>query len=105
MQKLLVAILESLAQLNPVLTAIFAVVTFFVGLFNFGNEMWGAMVSRVAQLTLPDAMAVVVLDGFGFVDWCFPLSELFTFITAWAATFVLCVVIRIIKSFIPLIGA
>jgi hypothetical protein len=105
MVKILTAILDSFKVLNPTVTAALALCTFLAGAFNFGNEMWSAVIAKVATLTLSEPMAVTVLTGFGFVDYCFPLNELFTFITVWGATFLICAAIRMLKSWIPLIGA
>jgi hypothetical protein len=105
MIKFLKFILDSLRELNPVVTGLLGAISLGIGVFNFMNELWGHLVAKLATLTLPTPLAATVISGFGFVDWCFPFSELCTFITAWAAVFLICTAVRMIKSWIPFIGA
>ena len=104
MTKILFAILQSLSLLNPFVTLGGAVLTLVLGLFNFFNSMWAELLGRLSAVTLPTGTAASVMQGFDFVNYVFPLSELFTFCSAFMAFYVLCAAIRIVKSFVPSIA-
>lgn len=104
MTKTLAAILESLKLMNPLVTISGGVFTFALALFNFFNAMWNEMLGKLAAVTLPPATAATVMQGFDFVNYVFPLSELFTFCSAFMALYLICAAVRIVKSFVPTIS-
>jgi len=104
MIKGVLAILESLRLLNPFVTLGGGVFTFALALFNFFNAMWAQLIARLASVTMPADTGATVLSGFEFINYVFPLSELFTFCTAFMALYVICAAIRMVKAFIPTIS-
>jgi hypothetical protein len=104
MTKILFAVLESLRELNPVVTLLSAGLTFVVALFNFFNSMWAELVAKLAYLVLPNYTAGLVVEGLSFLNYFFPLEEFFSFFSVYLGLFVVCAAIRIVKSFIPTIS-
>jgi len=101
MTKYLSALLTGFVQLNPLVTAGLALGTFLLAVVNFTNEMWGTLVAKMATLVLPAGIAGPVLSGLSFINYFFPVEELFTFVSAYVAVYGLCALIRVVKSFIP----
>jgi len=102
--KTLAAILQSFVAMNPVLSVGGLAFTFAVGMFRFFNALWGQLLLRLVNVTLPPATAASVMSGFEFLNYVFPVSELFTFCTSFMTLYLVCAAIRMIKSFIPTIS-
>ena len=101
MNKLLTAVLESLLKLNPTVTVVLAVCTFLTTLAMFLSEMYATVKAKLLLLILPDAVEGQIIGVFNFFDYCLPVSELFGFVALWLGVSGLCVLIRIVKSWIP----
>jgi len=104
MIKYLSAILVGMAELNPLVTAGLALGTFLLAVINFTNDMWSQLIAKMATIAMPGAIAAPVLEGLGFINYFFPVVELFTFVTAYCAVYGVCALVRIIKSFIPTVA-
>lgn len=104
MTKVLSFILSAIASLNPTVSIILTGGTLLVGMLKFVNTMWGVLMAKMVAITMPPTVALTAMSGLGFVDYVFPLHELFTFVVAYCAFYAACAVIRMIKSFIPTIA-
>jgi hypothetical protein len=104
MTKILTAILESIKLTNPLVTLAGAVLTGALAIFNFFNTIWGQLLAKLTAVTLPTAGAASVMSGFEFVNYVFPLTELFTFCSAFMTLYLICAAVRMIKSFLPTIS-
>jgi len=102
--KILSAILESIRGLNPLTTLAASALTLVITVFNFFNVLWAELLTKLAALALPPATAVSVMQGFSFINYVFPVTELFTFCSAFMVLYLVCAAIRIVKAFLPTIS-
>ncbi|HWA88112.1 MAG TPA: hypothetical protein VG710_17920 [Opitutus sp.] len=104
MLKILSALLQSVRELNPVVTLMSSGFTFAVAMIGFFNALWTALLARIATVSVGPISGSLVVDGLAFMNYFFPVQELFVYMTAYASLYVVCSAIRIIKSFIPTIS-
>jgi hypothetical protein len=104
MLKIITAIWESFAALNPVVTLLSGGLTLALALFNFFNSLWSSMMAKIATMVLPASTAGSIMDGLAFVNYFFPLTEFFGFLSVYLSLWLTMAGVRIIKSFVPTIS-
>lgn len=87
---------------NPA-SAGFALIALVVPMFTVGLAMWDGLFARIDQIAVAST-GQMEFRPFGFANHVLPLAEFCTALLGWAALYVLCNTIRIIKSFIPTVA-
>lgn len=87
--------------LGVVLGPLAAVVTM---IFGYMTVLWNEMFARIDALILQASVGPLDFSPLSFLNYIFPIDDVLTCLTAYAALRVLCAAIRIIKSFIPTIS-
>lgn len=90
--------------MNPAVAALLFVCSFLMSVFEYVNSMWSELLAKMAGLVLSPPTAALAIDGMAWFNYAFPLTEFFTFATAFAAAVATAAGIRIIKSFIPTVA-
>ena len=104
MKSWLGAIWKMVTTLNPAVALTSSVFTVAWAFMSLAFDLWDIVVIKVAQLVLPPSAVVTMTGALSFINYIFPLQELFVFVMAYLPLLTACAAIRIIKSFIPTIS-
>jgi hypothetical protein len=102
--KILNAIFNLIASANPSVRSLIWFAALIVAFLDYMTEMWGEMFSRIDALLLQSLPESVDFQPLGVINYIFPLDTFFTTMAALFALYAVCVLVRIIKSVIPLIS-
>lgn len=87
---------------NPV-SGGFALLTLAFTIFSNAKALWVDMFTKMDQIAA-GSIGSVDFQPLGFANYLLPLDELLTHLVGWAGVWVLCNIVRIIKSFIPTVS-
>jgi len=107
MKTILTAMFNFLLAMNPFLTSAGVLLVTLLGGFRWLNAQYTTLISRLDALIMPSGVsgASIDLQPLGFINTFVPLSEAIAFFTAWVALLLICVGIRIVKSFVPTVAS
>lgn len=104
MKVLLSALYNLCKSMSPVTRAALGAGTVFLSLNSYFNELWSALFSKIDAIVVPPMGGNPGVQALGFVNYCFPLDTLCTYLAAYMTLRSAMVAIRIIKSFVPSIA-
>lgn len=104
MKTLLSAIFALFTSLNPAFAVVAVTACSFLVGFQWLNSQWTVLLNKLDLLVAPSALGVLNVQPLGFLNTFAPITETLTMFTLWLAVLFTCIIIRVIKSFIPTVA-
>lgn len=104
MLSLLKKIVEWFAKLNPLLLTAATGTGVVISVWEFGKLMWADLFARIDALVVPSTSGTADFSPLGLANYVFPLDTMLTYLGLLMGLKVVCVAIRIIKSFVPTVS-
>ena len=104
MLTILVKIYEWMGKYNPMVATILTGIGVGMAVWNFFKSLWVELFARGDALAVASMPSGVDFSPLGLANYVFPLDTLCSYIVTLGALKVVCVGIRVIKSFVPTIA-
>lgn len=103
MKQTLTFLYNLFASMNPAVKSVLAVGTVALGVNSYMQTLWTELFQKVDGIAA-SSFGNADFSPCGFINYCFPLDTLCTFLSAYCVLTVVCAAVRIVKSFIPSIA-
>lgn len=104
MIKLLEKIASICASWGPVGTSIAFCIGVLISAITFFNDLWNNLFAKIDAMITPNLPSGFDLSPLALMNYIVPFDTMLTYTTALFGLYVVCVIIRIVKSFIPTVA-